>query len=139
MGNRIKEVRIEKGITQLELANRLGVTRQAVSNLERNESVTIASLEKVASALGCYVHELYEPNSFGRNIAILNDAAKAGDPLTTFEAGSEFDSVRQSIIDHINDDYIKKLSVPALKLNEAGRETLLTTAEAMAANEDMTK
>ena len=38
MGNNIKEVRKSKGITQKELADKLGVTPQAVSQFEKNDS-----------------------------------------------------------------------------------------------------
>ena len=60
MGNRIKDVRKSKGITQKELAEKLGVTPQAVSQFERSEPdrFTIATLQNIAAALECQVDDL---------------------------------------------------------------------------------
>ena len=60
MGNKIKEVRKSKGITQKELAAKLGVTPQAVSQFERSDSdrFTIATLQNIATALECKVDDL---------------------------------------------------------------------------------
>lgn len=60
MGNNIKEVRKSKGITQKELAEKLGVTPQAVSQFERSEPdrFTIATLQNIAAALECQVDDL---------------------------------------------------------------------------------
>ena len=52
MGNKIKEVRKSKGITQKELAAKLGVTPQAVDRF------TIATLQNIATALECKVDDL---------------------------------------------------------------------------------
>lgn len=60
MKHKIKEIRQEKGITQKDLAERLNITRQGVSSIENSDSVTLNTLEKVAKALGCYVHELLD-------------------------------------------------------------------------------
>ncbi len=60
MGNRIKELRKSKGITQKELAEKLGVTPQAVSQFEKSEPdrFTIATLQNIAAALECQVDDL---------------------------------------------------------------------------------
>ncbi len=52
----IKEIREALGMSLHDLADRLGVIKQNISKLERNESsgkLTLASLEKTADALGC--------------------------------------------------------------------------------------
>lgn len=52
----IKEIREALGMTLLDLANRLGVIKQNINQLERNEvsgKLTLASLEKAADALEC--------------------------------------------------------------------------------------
>lgn len=36
LGNRIRDLRISKGLNQVELANALGVSKQSVSNWENN-------------------------------------------------------------------------------------------------------
>jgi len=53
IGLMIKELRLEKGITQEELAEKLHTTKSAISRLENHaESIRLATLEKVAKVLG---------------------------------------------------------------------------------------
>lgn len=52
----IRAVRQALGMTQPQLAARLGLTRQSLNDLERAEAggrITLESLERVAKALGC--------------------------------------------------------------------------------------
>lgn len=59
IGNRISSLRKEKGITQEEMAERLGVTPQAVSKWENDISCPdILLLPKIAEMLGVTVDEL---------------------------------------------------------------------------------
>lgn len=52
VGQLIKEARIKKGLTQLELAKMLGVTKGAVSAYETGkQNLTIETLHRVSSAL----------------------------------------------------------------------------------------
>lgn len=58
----LRWARSEAGLTQDELAARVGVTQQAVAKLERDEgNPTLATLEKVARALGMRVELGLEP------------------------------------------------------------------------------
>ena len=57
IGLLIKELRLEKGMTQDQLAREIRTTKSAISRLENHaESITLATLEKVAHALGKVVH-----------------------------------------------------------------------------------
>ena len=58
---RIKEVLRERGITQDEIAKRLGINRVSVSRLlnEKND-MRVSTAEKFAEAIGCSVVELFE-------------------------------------------------------------------------------
>ena len=57
IGLLIKELRMEKGMTQEQLARETHTTKSAISRLENHaESITLATLEKVAAALGKEVH-----------------------------------------------------------------------------------
>lgn len=56
---RIKEIAIIKGVTQSELAKRMGVSLSMVKNLYASESHTTKTLEKVAEALDCEVWEFF--------------------------------------------------------------------------------
>ena len=58
-GTRIAKARKERGLTQLELAEQMGVTDKAVSKWERDLSCPdVASLPKLAGILGLSVDEL---------------------------------------------------------------------------------
>ena len=53
IGMMIRELRMNQGMTQEELAGRIHTTKSAISRLENHsESITISTLEKVAHALG---------------------------------------------------------------------------------------
>ncbi|MDE0025345.1 MAG: helix-turn-helix transcriptional regulator [Spirochaetaceae bacterium] len=57
IGLLIRELRLEKGMTQDQLAREIRTTKSAISRLENHsESITLATLEKVAHALGKVVH-----------------------------------------------------------------------------------
>ena len=56
IGRRIAAYRKEKGMTQMGLANQLGVSYQAVSNWERGESMPdISKLEDLSKELGASI------------------------------------------------------------------------------------
>lgn len=57
---RIKELLQEKGMTQVDLANKLGVTKITLSqNIARN-NWTLGKLEEIAAALNCRVVDLFD-------------------------------------------------------------------------------
>ena len=61
MGNMIASLRKEKGLTQLELAEKMGVTDKAVSKWERDLSFPdIDSVPKLAEILGISIDELMQ-------------------------------------------------------------------------------
>ena len=52
LGENIRDIRKQKGMTQEELANRIGVVRQTVSKWEKNLSVPDADLlQRIAQVL----------------------------------------------------------------------------------------
>lgn len=64
VGERIAELRTGAGLSQSELAQRTGVTRQAMSQIETGRSAPFRStLEGIAAALGITLNQLlgYEP------------------------------------------------------------------------------
>ena len=64
LGAAIAELRKKQGMTQLELADKLGVTDKAVSKWERDLSCPdIGSLPKLAAELGISVDELLHANT----------------------------------------------------------------------------
>ena len=53
VGKRIRFIRITLGLSEVELASRLTVSRQTVSNIETGKvRITICDLERYAKALG---------------------------------------------------------------------------------------
>lgn len=58
MNIRIREVMSSKGFTNALLCEKLGITKQAVGQMLKAESLTTATLEKVAVALGVPMWQL---------------------------------------------------------------------------------
>lgn len=55
----IRAIRISRGITQQELANKTGLKVQAVSRIENSpQNLSLLNLEKLATALACPIEEL---------------------------------------------------------------------------------
>jgi transcriptional regulator with XRE-family HTH domain len=64
IGTRIKQAREELGITQQELAARLGCTQAALSNYELGKRrLYLANLEQIASTLGKPLSYFTEPTA----------------------------------------------------------------------------
>jgi transcriptional regulator with XRE-family HTH domain len=60
-GERLREVRLAKGLTQNELAERCGTSIAAISHIERGTKVpTLTTLVRLADALQCKVTKLVE-------------------------------------------------------------------------------
>ncbi len=51
-GEKIKQIRESRDLSQSELADKIGVTRQAIDLWERGGVKTFKTLERVAAALG---------------------------------------------------------------------------------------
>jgi transcriptional regulator with XRE-family HTH domain len=59
LGKKIKVMRIKRGLTQKQLADRLGVKQQNVSDWERGErSPSVKNLKKLADVLNCRIDDL---------------------------------------------------------------------------------
>jgi len=56
VGERLRELRLEAGLTQAALATRLGTTQSAIARLEcGRQRTSLESVGRVAAALGCDV------------------------------------------------------------------------------------
>ncbi len=60
LGNRLRELREARGLTQAQLADLIGVSRKTVNTVENGVFIpsTVVAL-KLAGALGCSVEELF--------------------------------------------------------------------------------
>lgn len=60
LGNRIRHLRIEKGLSQEKLAEKSGLHRTYVGAIERGErNITIGNLERLSKALDIPLLELF--------------------------------------------------------------------------------
>ena len=84
LGKRIARLRREKGMTQLDLAERMGVTDKAVSKWERDLSCPdISTLPNLAQTLGISMEELMQtqkesPIQLPTQIRTIADTALKG-------------------------------------------------------------
>ncbi len=57
---RLFELRKERGLSQTDLAERLGVTQKRISAIERAEDLNLSTLERYVTALGGRLHASIE-------------------------------------------------------------------------------
>ncbi len=102
IGRKIERVRHLRGLTQAELGDLLGITKQAVSKMEQTEKMDDGKLKQVAEALGVteeglknFTEEtvLYCTNNFYENCRV--SASNIG-PISTVENLNHF-SMEQAI------------------------------------------
>ncbi len=102
VAERIMLARKEKGLTQMELANKLGVSFQAISNWERGVAMPdISNLEPLADALGTTVDDIISDRkvvSLIRNGEIPNEISI-----------DEFNTVSPLLEPDQNEKLIKKI------------------------------
>lgn len=58
MSIRLKEILSERGITQKELAERLGISTVGMSKIATGDNPSLSTLQKIADAIGVPVWEL---------------------------------------------------------------------------------
>ena len=61
LGNRVREVRVRAGLTQAQLADRIDISHEFLSRLERGiKTPSLETAGKIAVALGVAMPELFE-------------------------------------------------------------------------------
>lgn len=61
VGERLRALRLEAGLTQSQLAIRLGTTQSAIARLERGlHRTSLETINRVAAALGCETVVLFQ-------------------------------------------------------------------------------
>ena len=58
MGNEIKRIRKKFNLTQVELAKILGVSQPRIARMEKQKTVTIDMLKKIAKGLGVSIKDV---------------------------------------------------------------------------------
>ena len=64
----IKDVLKKYGITQIALAERLGINRVSLNATLNNPNIKLSTLEKIADAIGCDVTEFFSPDTAEHNV-----------------------------------------------------------------------
>jgi transcriptional regulator with XRE-family HTH domain len=71
LGSRLKKIRSERGLSQRELAERAGISANAISLIERNEnSPSVATLQSLTSALGIKISYFFEEERPGEVLLV---------------------------------------------------------------------
>ena len=120
-GERIRRLRKEKGWTQTDLGNRIGVQNSAIAKYEngRVPNLKRSTIKALADALG--VNPSY---------------------LMGLDEGVEYASAYRTTLDLMRDDTIVELQKICADLDDRSKERLLAYAEGLAAaanNEEMSK
>ena len=63
----IKDVLKKYGITQIALAERLGINRVSLNATLNNPNIKLSTLDKIADAIGCDVTEFFTPDTAVHN------------------------------------------------------------------------
>lgn len=72
--NIMRELREQQGLTQAELAEKIGLTPNGYAKIERNETTPQAeSIKRIAQALGVSMDTLMNGDKENKNIIILSD------------------------------------------------------------------
>lgn len=58
LSDKLREMRLKRGLTQQELADKIGVSESYISQIENGKMVSIKKLDKMAKALGCEPRDL---------------------------------------------------------------------------------
>lgn len=133
MGQHIKEARLKAGITQAELADKLGIPYQSIGQWERGlRTPKIETLRKIAKALGIHIVELITGESV---IAytdyddfvedIRQDMIDNADTPEEYEGAHGLkllDIKEQLLLQEVKQARLKKINDYFDKLNEEGQE-----------------
>ena len=61
LGKLLRDIRESQDLTQVDIANRSGLTRQQVGLIELGKNVTIRTLDKLLAATGHELEIMYNP------------------------------------------------------------------------------
>ena len=97
IGSRIKNLRLESGLSQEQLALKSDITRVYLGQIERNEkNPTVKLVERIANALGLSLSELFDDrNRVAEHDKILNSIIFELKDLSDDEKGEMLKLIRQ--------------------------------------------
>lgn len=130
LGQLIKQYRTQKGMTQADLAQKVGTTMQNISQYERGiRNPKIQSLQKIADALGVDVFSL---SDFDTATKMLEDDINRKEEPAKPE---EKEPAGQKTLSTEEKRHIKKYRL----LNEAGKQKTEEYMDLLLGNEDFRK
>lgn len=91
VGETIKTIRKSKHMTQKQLADKLGITYQAIQQIEKQDNININTLQKIASALNIPISEFLK---YSYNTVFSEQNYYINELLTIF---SKFNSLGQKV------------------------------------------
>lgn len=74
IGENLKRIRRERGLSQSALADKASVGQQLISQIENGRNTTTKKLPQIAKALGCAIHDLdpaYMPLTAQQDTAVM--------------------------------------------------------------------
>jgi len=123
LGNRIKQIRLSKGLTQENLAARSGLTKSYISLLEGGKKVpAIYTLSNIAGALGISIGEFFEHTDDSSSVAVVRknervQIAKNGSPF-----GYIYEALAVQKKNRLMDPFIVKIFPVKSKTNQKNIE-----------------
>lgn len=138
VGERIKQIRISKGITQAELADAIGTTKAAISRYELDKrELRFAQAQDIAKFLNVSVFELYgfpserqiQLENSRKILARIREATQRMSEENPDEATLKAVEVWQSTADEIEKELQNTINVVTFAHKAQVRVNLLTEAE----------
>lgn len=88
LGHRVRDERIEKGLTQQELADLSGVNQPVIGSIESRDSETSKHAAKIANALGISLNWLLTGDGAKRNLKVDSDKTTYDTQLSTWDSNT---------------------------------------------------
>ena len=112
IGERIKGLRFKHNLSQVELAKKIGITRVALSNYERNiRQVNLEVINKIAKEFKISLTEFLEPELY-KGLRQLEEVKKIND--TEYNITINADQL-EPVVDYRNLTCIKPTKKPTIK------------------------
>ena len=120
LGQRIKQIRIKKGLTQESLAVRSGLTKSYISLLEAGKKIpAISTLSHIAVALGMSIGDFFESSFDHTGIAVV----RKNERIPMARNGAPFGYVYEALSVQKKDRVMEPFIVKILPGNKSGTKS----------------
>ena len=133
-GDNIKKTREKAGLTQQQLADKLGITQSAIAKFENDKTnIKHVTLEKIANALNVSLTDLMPE-------LLLTDSEKKAIINAASNAGPErLSEINRQRIENLNKRKREQLLSNYDKVNEDGKEKIFEYSKDIASNPNYNK